>query len=93
MDDISSLNIERLLVMVNDDPDNTRLINNIGWCYAHGQHGATVDLQKAVEWFCRSARGGDELGCFNIGFHYREGRGLARNGEISRYCWRHALLI
>jgi hypothetical protein len=90
IDDVSSLTIERLLTMAIDDPINTRLMNNIAWCYSHGHFGTSIDLVKAVEWYSRSSESGDELACFNMGFHYRDGRGIARDGETSRYFWRHA---
>lgn len=51
----------------------------LGECYENGAWGFPRDVQKAFEWYRRSASAGDACGLYNVGRCYLEGTGVGKD--------------
>ncbi|MCB2113449.1 MAG: sel1 repeat family protein [Parvularculaceae bacterium] len=57
--------------------------NELGNAYKYGQWGLANDPAAAFKFFLISAKGGDEVGLYNLAIAYRDGVGAARNDELA----------
>ena len=62
--------------------DNMDAINNLGVCYLNGQ-GVLKNEKMAVEYFGRSAKGGDAIGQYNLGYCYQMGKGVKQDAAAA----------
>ena len=51
----------------------------VGYSYLYGQNGASVDYDKAFEYYARAAMQNDNVGLNNLGSLYYSGIGVGRN--------------
>ncbi|HQQ70801.1 MAG TPA: hypothetical protein PLL92_10890 [Alicycliphilus sp.] len=57
--------------------------------YEHAE-GVARDTQRAVALYCKSARLGDMVAQYNLGWMYANGRGVARDDETAAFFFQAA---
>lgn len=70
-------------------PRSAEAMRDLAIAYEHGE-GVARDLQQARQLYCQSARLGDALAQYNLGWMYANGRGGARDDVTAAYFFQAA---
>ena len=69
--------LEQTIKLADGGDINAQLL--LGYSYLYGQNGATVDYNKAFEYYAKAALQNDDVGLNNLGSLYYSGVGVNRN--------------
>lgn len=73
----------RTMLQLAAEKDSFEACGRLGECYECGELGTGKDCKKAVEWYRKSAVGGDACGLFNLGRCYMNGIGVKHDHKAA----------